>query len=143
MTCEKCLKTATGLTLEGMEPSVCGFNIRSNFFPKIKKAFLNGKLPMNLVEEHEWWDIQKNIPPNLLLDYKGSKAFFEWFRSFDFSRKRKSSTRQFLWASSLAVERLSKIVRTRGNVLAKVHYLRWLTTCYMYLIFAKFRQRVL
>jgi len=97
--CMKCLRTITGLTLEGVNPYRCGFNdVNSKTFSLIrqrflKKRFFNRKLAERIGdfydrigETYHWKDLQESIPRVIENDLYGSKRFFEWFKSFDTSK---------------------------------------------------------
>lgn len=83
--CEKCLRTITGLILEGIDPNECNFNIKNNVFDYIKNLLATGSLKTH---ERLWQEIQGAIPDTLNNDeinqkYR-TKQFFEWLRKFDF-----------------------------------------------------------
>ncbi len=86
--CEKCMRTITGLILEGIDPSDCHFAVDSNILEHVKHALASGSL--NLPEDIMlfWRDIQKHVPAEATFDDVTStkysaKQFFEWFRKFD------------------------------------------------------------
>jgi len=106
--CHKCLKTMTGLVLEGIDPNKCGFNMTDKTLTTLKQSFLNREYE---VFEHDFvspgfiWrtdelkDIQTEIPQSLNSNLYNSEQFFEWFRNFDLEKygteieKRKSNQR--------------------------------------------------
>jgi len=84
--CEKCLRTITGMILEGIEPNECNFDVKNNVFDYIKNLFISGSLNTDL---YFWQDIQSNISDIINNDeisqrYQ-AKQFFEWLREFDFA----------------------------------------------------------
>jgi len=84
--CEKCLRTITGMILEGIEPNECNFDVKNNVFDYIKNLFISGSLYTDL---YFWQDIQSNISDIINNDeisqrYQ-AKQFFEWLREFDFA----------------------------------------------------------
>jgi len=83
--CEKCLRTITGLILEGIDPNECNFNIKNKVLDYIKTLFIKRLLYSNSI--YFWKDIQNYIP-NTIKDDEVSKKyhakeFFEWFRGFE------------------------------------------------------------
>ena len=84
--CEKCLRTITGLILEGIDPNECNFDVKNNVFDYIKNLFTTGSL---YTDSYFWQDIQSNISDTINNDeisqrYQ-AKQFFEWLREFDFA----------------------------------------------------------
>jgi len=97
--CEKCLRTITGLVLEGIDPNKCGFNdVDGRTLNFIKESFMKKKLltrkwiierradsRKKISESAFWRDAQKNVPDVLENSLNGSEEFLEWFRTFDIS----------------------------------------------------------
>lgn len=95
--CEKCLRTISGLALEGIDPNKSGFkSVNGKTFDKIKESFVKKKLfKRKWIAENEgdswartakayfWKDIQKHIPETLENVLGSSQKFFEWFRDFE------------------------------------------------------------
>jgi len=83
--CEKCLRTLTGLILEGIDPNECNFEIKNNVLDYIKKLFITGSFQTHA---DVWKRMQNEVPLSIKEDMVSkkyhSKQFFEWFRSFDF-----------------------------------------------------------
>ncbi|MEG3225226.1 MAG: hypothetical protein BME94_06860, partial [Methanobacteriales archaeon Met13] len=81
--CEKCLRTVTGLVLEDIDPNKCNFNIKPSIFDLIRIYIDKGFIS---IRKENWENIQDNIPPhmdeNKLYD---SKKFFKWLNKYDFS----------------------------------------------------------
>jgi len=80
--CEKCLRTIASLTLEGIDPNKCGFQIDDSTF-KIMKYLIEKRY---LTKQHLtlWWKpIQEAIPENITQDFHGSKSFFKWFKTIN------------------------------------------------------------
>jgi hypothetical protein len=94
--CEKCLRTITGLILEGIDPNECNFNVDNKVLQFVQSAFTSGSL--NLQENGLFWrDIQEHIA-NSSTDFNdtisqkySAKEFFEWFRNFDIDSYKPSS----------------------------------------------------
>jgi len=84
--CEKCLRTITGLILEGIYPNECNFNIKNKVLDYIKNLFLAGSLK---TDTFFWQDIQNNISDSIyneeISQRYHAKQFFEWLREFDFT----------------------------------------------------------
>jgi len=82
--CEKCLRTITGLILEGIDPNECNFEIKNNVLDHIKNLFITGSLKTNIFT---WQGIQNHIPDTINNDKVSqmyyAKQFFEWLRDFD------------------------------------------------------------
>ena len=94
--CEKCLRDITGLALENIDLTKCGFNADKETFAFIKQSFIEGTLykkKLLIQTKGEfiggesdlffWKDIQKHIPETMDYDLYNSKEFFEWFKNFD------------------------------------------------------------
>ncbi len=81
--CEKCLRTITGLIMEGIEPNDCNFEVRNTVFEKIKILL---KSCQSLFDIEDWLDIQKQIPDRINDDKISrnyhAKEFFEWLKDF-------------------------------------------------------------
>ena len=103
--CEKCLQAITSLTLEGIDPKNCNFNIDvdEKMFQYIKDCLVKGKLYMGDSEIFMWRDIQKHIPEQYNNDMPGSKEFFMWFKGFDLSKYQMNKLRHLLWTISYII----------------------------------------
>jgi hypothetical protein len=80
-TCEKCLRTIGLLVLAGIDPNICGFNVSESTFRLMRSFWENRKTSLF---GSGWREIHDLIPEQIDYDFNGSKAFFEWFRDFDF-----------------------------------------------------------
>jgi len=87
--CIKCYRSIIGLTLEGIDPNKCGFNVDSKFFATLKRDFIKGKLKLDDDNFFFFRDIQEHIPEKLDHDLYHSKEFFEWFKDYDLRRNYK------------------------------------------------------
>jgi hypothetical protein len=76
--CEKCLRTITGLLLEGIDPNKSNFKVKEGFLDLIK-FYLENNLLLLQDEVLYWEDIQNNVPE------KSDIEFFNWYKTFDFS----------------------------------------------------------
>jgi hypothetical protein len=91
-TCTKCLSTIASLTLTGIDPNQCGFQVDANTWIRFKEY-----LEHDLVHETFWAGqafthflaLQKSLPDDIDHDFYGSKALFAWFRDFDLTVKEK------------------------------------------------------
>jgi hypothetical protein len=81
--CEKCSRTIAGLTVEGIDPNLCGFHVDHRTFGRIKQKLLMRRLRFTHKQPNMWRDIQMDIPEAISGDLNGSRAFFEWLRTFD------------------------------------------------------------
>lgn len=111
--CEKCLRTITALTLEGIDPKSCNFNIDGNSFHYIKDCFIKGKFTGEAGMISMWADIQTHIPENFDAGLDGGKEFFRWFKEFDLSKYRMNKFRHFLWIISCSIEGIGVIKTTK------------------------------
>jgi len=82
--CEKCLRTITGLILEGIDPNECNFDTKNNVFDYIKNLIISRSLK---TFKNMWQDMQSHIPDTINNDKVSqkyhAKQFFEWLREFD------------------------------------------------------------
>jgi hypothetical protein len=78
--CEKCLRTISYLSLNGIDPNKCGFNIDESTF-KTARLIIGKKLLTKKIIKHWWKPLQINIPEKIEGDYNGSKEFFEWLKT--------------------------------------------------------------
>lgn len=93
--CEKSLRTITGLVLENIDPTKCGFDVDKSCFDVLKQNFTEGKFILDTHEHMLWNDIQRHIPKTMNHNLYNSKEFFNWFKDFDLSRcRRKWSLKQ-------------------------------------------------
>ena len=95
--CEKCARTIAGLTVEGLDPRSCGFDIGKKHFGMIKSCLLKGRFNWGKDQEFMWMDIQQHIPEQIDKDINGSKEFLGWLKNFDFSAYRPSRVQFLLW----------------------------------------------
>ncbi|HTY90799.1 MAG TPA: hypothetical protein VMC84_06440 [Methanocella sp.] len=89
--CEKCSRTIVGLSLEGIDPNRCGFSVSGRTFERIKQKLLMRPLRFIYKQPNMWRDIQNSIPDTIENDLNGSKAFFEWLRTFEIADDRRKS----------------------------------------------------
>jgi hypothetical protein len=81
--CEKCCKTIIGLAMEGIDPNLCGFKVDDRTFDNIKRRLRLRPLRYTHRTSGMWRDLQNAIPETPTADMYGSKAFLEWFRTFE------------------------------------------------------------
>ncbi len=81
--CEKCSRTIVGLALEGIDPNLCGFKVDDRTFDHIKRKLLMRRLRFTHKQPNMWRDIQSCIPDPIISDIHGSRAFFEWLRTYE------------------------------------------------------------
>lgn len=85
--CEKCLRTIASLTLAGVDPNKCGFQVDESTFKAMKNFWENARFSH---PGFHWTQIKNSIPDEITYDIYGSKNFFEWFRGFDFQTTEKN-----------------------------------------------------
>ena len=85
--CDKCLSAIMGIALAGMDPVRCGFPTNDGTFTDLRRWLENTQRPLSGSRGSiaVLKGIQDRIPDEIGHDFHGSKPFFEWFRSFDFS----------------------------------------------------------
>jgi hypothetical protein len=127
--CEKCLRTITGLVVEGVDPNDCNFDIDRKVFPLLKSCFSKGKMKTGEGRLFMWSDIQKHIPERIDVDIRGSREFLTWFKGFDLSKYRANRLRHFLWSAYLAY----------NNKRIKPPYIQRKLKCYYYMALAKLK----
>ena len=135
--CEKCLRTIAGLTLAGMDPRDCNFNIDTKVFARIKDSLLKGKMPVGEAQKCQWTYIQRHIPDTIENDIYGSREFFTWFRQFDLLQPRTSRLRRLLWHVWLNLWRASQMMRNPEGIREKMQFIQWLAVCNLYVAFAR------
>ncbi|MFC1980144.1 hypothetical protein ACFLVS_04760 [Chloroflexota bacterium] len=99
--CEKCLRTISGLVVEGVDPNNCNFNIDKKTFPRLKDCFIKGKMNLGAGQLFMWTDIQKQIPERIDTDISGSRGFLTWMKGFDLSKYRTNWVGHFFWNARL------------------------------------------
>jgi hypothetical protein len=85
--CEKCFRTISSLILAGIDPNKVGFKVDKTTFVQMKKFWKKRK---SAGSGSSWRSIQTMIPNVIESDIYGSKAFFEWFRDFEFTSTEKN-----------------------------------------------------
>ena len=111
--CEKCLRTIVLLVLAGVDPNGCGFLVDESTFTWMRSMWEKMKSSDAL---GPWRTLQESIPTQIGTDIHGSKAFFEWYRNFDFKTTEKNWLKTDLYLSlpySLA-QLLDKVYRKVG-----------------------------
>jgi hypothetical protein len=83
--CEKCLRSITGLILEGIDPNTCNFETKDNVLNEVKDLFILRKFYAH--HYFVWQDIRAHIPDSINEDdiskKYGAYQFFTWLRDFD------------------------------------------------------------
>ncbi|MGH9921161.1 MAG: hypothetical protein ACRD38_00255, partial [Nitrososphaerales archaeon] len=100
--CQKCVETIAELTVAGIDPVECNFDLNHKVFDYTRSLFTAGAMNLAGEDPEFWYDIQRQIPDTVNDNevYKRYQAntFFEWFRDFDISRYR--------WHTNHTVRRL-------------------------------------
>ncbi len=104
--CIKCVRTITGLLLEGIDPSKCSFEMSSFSISEVKRNLMDGRFIEDAEALYFWTDIQRHINdrPDSERDIYGANAFFHWMRTYDLSQVRRSR-----------LDRLRKMFRTEPH----------------------------
>jgi len=86
--CEKCLRTAAPLVLEGIDPNNCGFDLNSTTFRSMR-SLLERKKTDALVVDSFWKTLQTLIPQEMKTNLYGSKDFFMWLKNLNIESARR------------------------------------------------------
>ncbi|WP_123539019.1 hypothetical protein [Halosimplex salinum] len=81
--CEKCLRTAFGLALAGVDPNDHGFDVDRSSFERARADIEAGNWLLDYHHEAYWLDLQDHIDGDVDLSTEGAQAFAEWFRTAD------------------------------------------------------------
>ncbi|MBB6671717.1 hypothetical protein [Cohnella nanjingensis] len=88
--CEKCLRTASALAAEGIDPREAGFPVREDTFVYLREQ-LPQWLPSNALRVEYWSEIRDRGIANRASLREEDRAFFEWLQRLDlpaFKKKR-------------------------------------------------------
>ena len=88
--CEKCLRTITGLLLEGMDPAQCNFDVDGRISDVVVDRISRRALRLGTDEIFMWQDIQRHIPERLEGLNAGSQRMLRWLGEADLSGYRQS-----------------------------------------------------
>ena len=80
--CEKCARSIIGLSVGGVDPGSCGFNIDEATIQYIKQRLID-RLSKKSHLALWWGPMQRAIPEHIEGDMFGMRDFMEWFREFD------------------------------------------------------------
>ncbi|WP_415380796.1 hypothetical protein [Halosimplex sp. TS25] len=94
--CEKCLRTAIGLALEGLDPADHGFDIGRDTFHRAVRKFEAGEWLNDEHAPYHWQDFQTRLSPGDDLPMDGSEEFLRWLQDADFEAIAGSPTRERL-----------------------------------------------
>jgi hypothetical protein len=86
--CEKCMRTITGLILEGIDPNECNFRVKDGILMDIKRVFLTRSINLPSDIKIFWRDIQEHVDSsvdfsNVVGTKYSARDFFEWFQTFN------------------------------------------------------------
>ncbi|WP_435181733.1 hypothetical protein [Halorussus sp. AFM4] len=91
--CEKCLRTAFGLVLAGLDPNRHGYDVDGGSFEYARDRFAGGEWRLGPAKAVMWRDLQDHARRDLddRLDrdapyYPEARAFFEWLAAVDVDR---------------------------------------------------------
>jgi hypothetical protein len=127
--CEKCARTIVGLCMEGVNPRDCGFRVDQKTLPTIRESVLAGKMPALRGQVIDWIDLRRHLPEETGPDVIGSREFFKWFKSYDFSQHRTNKWRYRLWLSRLRLLRLRRSMRSMRVTRQHLEFLGHLAVC--------------
>ena len=82
--CEKCYRTAVGLELSGLDPTVFGYDFRNKDYERIRRSFESGEWVLGLDEQYMWEDLRKRTD-DCEPDSPAEEAFFDWLQTTDLS----------------------------------------------------------
>lgn len=92
-TCEKCLRTAFGLVLAGVDPNRHGYDVDGDSFEYARDQFAGGEWRLGPAKAVMWRDLRDHARRDLdeRLDpdapyYPEARAFFEWLAGVDVDR---------------------------------------------------------
>ncbi len=80
--CEKCYRTAVGLSLSGLEPTAHGYPFSDHNYREIQAALEDGQWVLGQDERHMWADIRERARETERNSTEAA-AFFEWFEQAD------------------------------------------------------------
>jgi len=100
--CEKCVRTATGLMLAGVDPNDFGYRVDADWYDYVIDRFEENDWALDEHVRHYWEDIQAHLPPAGSLPHEESEAFVEWIARNDFADNVEHST-QPAWVRLLRV----------------------------------------
>jgi hypothetical protein len=100
--CEKCVRTATGLLLAGVDPNDFGYRIDADWYDYVIERFETNDWALDEHVRYYWEDIQAHLPPAEPLADEDAAAFVEWLAEKDFADSVERST-QPTWVRLLRV----------------------------------------
>ena len=81
--CEKCVRTAFGLAVAGVDPNDHGFDVDAETFERARSQFESGNW---LLDHHHlvyWQAFQRRVDPDAIYPVEGAEEFAEWLRAVD------------------------------------------------------------
>jgi len=100
--CEKCVRTATGLMLAGVDPNDFGYRVDEDWYDYVIERFEANDWALDEHVRYYWEDIQAHLPPEEPLPDDAAEAFVTWLANNDFADNVEHST-QPLWVRVLRV----------------------------------------
>ncbi|MCW4038843.1 MAG: hypothetical protein NWF13_08940, partial [Candidatus Bathyarchaeota archaeon] len=88
-TCVKCLSTIADLTLAGIDGNKCGFQVNEATWTRFREYLTHDLEQETFGSGRGFLRMQQTLPNPIEQDFYGSRAFFDWFRGFDFQSKEK------------------------------------------------------
>ncbi|WP_209452152.1 hypothetical protein [Halosimplex halophilum] len=94
--CEKCLRTAMGLALAGLDPADHGYDLDRRSFARAVRKFEAGEWLDDHHSPYYWQQFQERLPADADLPMDGSDAFVRWLLDADIESMAGSPTRDRL-----------------------------------------------
>lgn len=100
--CEKCVRTATGLLLAGVDPNDFGYRVDEDWYDYVIERFEANEWALDEHVRYYWEDIQSHLPPEGPLPDEAAADFFAWLAENDFADDVERST-QPAWVRLLRI----------------------------------------
>ena len=91
------MRTIAGLTVEGVDPGNCNFDVDETTLPYIMNCFRKGRIALDYMQILLWKDIQRHIPEQIDADIHGSRKFLTWLKGYDLSKHKVNRLRNIIW----------------------------------------------
>jgi hypothetical protein len=100
--CEKCVRTAAGLMLAGVDPNDFGYRVDEDWYDYVVERFEANDWALDEHVRYYWEDIQSHLPPEEPLPDERAEDFVAWLADNDFADNVERST-QPAWVKLLRV----------------------------------------
>lgn len=99
--CEKCCRTAVGMSIAGLDPNEHGLDLSPETFAHARSQLENGNWKLSENEKLFWRDVRDHVPSRDDCPVDGAEEFFDWLRDADFQtyaeRGRKPLANRFVY----------------------------------------------